>query len=192
MLSFLARWQASWTDRLHSGLQWEYLPGYTVEALMEDIRYHRLRLDGDWTPRDDLSVRLTAGYWDYSDGNSRVDATAQLGYELPWVEGLTGLYRLTLADTREESAAYYTPRQLVQNQIGVEYRWRPSQRVTGRIRYLLGYGDERDQPGRIVHAAHVDLLFRNVGGLNLRPSIDFQQTPTYQMFRAALTADWKF
>jgi len=191
-LSFLARWEASWSDAWRTGVGWEYLPGYTVEALIENIRFHRAQMDGDWALRDDLELRLVVRYWDYSDGNSRVDATVQLGYELTGLENLKGLYRLTLADTRDEVPAYYTPQELIQNQVGAEYLWRPTDHLAWRFRYLIGYGHEMGEGGRIVHAAHTGVLFRNVGGLNIRPSLDYQQTPAYQMFRVMLTVDWNF
>ncbi len=192
LLSASLRWDASWSDSWRSGLGYDYEPGYTVRSLLEDIRSHRLQADATWDARDDLSLRLAGRFWDYTDDNTRVDATAQIAYEIPWIPRLTGLYRLTVADTRNTSPAYYTPQELVQNQVGAEYLWQPCDRFAGRLRYLIGYGQETARGGQVVHAIHADLHLRKVLGLNLRPSLDYQQTPSYRMFRALLQLDWRF
>ena len=89
-------------------------------------------------------------------------------------------------------AAYYTPQQLVQNQLGLEYLWKPSDQVSWRLRYLPGYGHEEGKGGRFVNAVHTDILIRNVLPFDVRSALDFQQTPTYQMFRFLLMFEKSF
>jgi len=108
------------------------------------------------------------------------------------VDGLQAIYRLTLADTRLDLTAYYTPQELIQNQLGLEYLWRPSDDFSWRLRYLPGYGIEQGQDGRLVHALHTDVTIRNVLPVEVRPAIDFQQTPNYQMFRFLLMLEKSF
>jgi tetratricopeptide (TPR) repeat protein/peptidoglycan/xylan/chitin deacetylase (PgdA/CDA1 family) len=192
LVSYALRWDASWSDQLRTGLGAEFQPGYTAEMLLANVNYHRAQLDTTWMPREDLNIRVVGRYWAYTDDNSRVDLVAQGAYELPWVNNLKALYRLTLADTDLELPEYYTPQQLVQNQLGLDYVGRPTDHISWRVRYLPGYGIEQGKGGRFVHAVHADILFRDVLTLDIRPSMDFQQTPTYQMFRATLTLERSF
>jgi hypothetical protein len=160
--------------------------------LAQDVHYHRAQLDGTWSAGEEVTVRLVGRYWAYTDDNTRVDLTANLAYELPWVRNLQALYRLTLADTANEEPGYYTPQQLVQNQVGLEYLWKPSDDFAWRFRYLPGYGFEQGGDGRFVHALHTDLLIRDVLTLDVRPVLDYQQTPTYNLFRFLLLFERSF
>jgi hypothetical protein len=190
--SGLARWNARWSDRFNTGLAGQFEPAYTVQALAEDIRFQRYQADATWLPADRWNLRFVARFWQYTDDNQRVDALAQATYDLPWTPNLQALYRLTYADTRLDVPAYYSPQALVQNQLGLGYRWTPSPRITWRLQYLPGYGYERNEDGRWVQAVHTDLLLRNAGPFDLRPSFDYQQTPTYHMWRALLTLEHAF
>ena len=193
LISYALRWDASWSDQFKTGLGAEFQPGYTAEMLLAGVNYHRALLDATWTPLPELNIRVVGRYWAYTDDNNRVDMVAQGAYALPWLENLRALYRLTLADTDQDLPEYYTPQQLIQNQLGLEYLGRPSDHVHWRLRYLPGYGIEQGKDGRFVHAVHADVLFRDVVfRLDVRPSLDFQQTPTYQMFRATLTLERSF
>jgi hypothetical protein len=192
LISYAARWDASWTDELRTGLGAEFQPGYTARMLSEGIHYHRAVLNGDWTPGDVLKFRLVGRYWAYTDDNERVDLAAQGAWETPWLKNLQVIYRLTLADTALERSAYSTPQQLIQNQVGLEYLWKVSGNLSWRFRYLPGYGIEQGKAGRLVHALHTDMLLRNLLTLDVRPSLDYQQTPTYQMFRFLLMVEKSF
>lgn len=185
-------WSADWTDRMRTVCSVDSSPLYTVQALGDEVRYFRGHAELDWQLGEAWNWRLYGRYWDYTDGNTRLGAGSALTYAVPWVPRLEVLYRLTFEDASEYRSAYYTPQALIQNQLGFGYSWEPFRRAVWRLRYLPGYGYEDNGGGRFVHALHTDLSLRTLLDILVQPALDFQQTPTYHMFRATLTLQKRF
>ena len=185
-----AIWHARWLDELDTRLMAGRFPVYTVGALAEQIRSDQISADVQWQPNLLWRLRLRGIQSELTDDNERSTLLVEVAHQ--WIRhpSLRTLYQFMFDDTTEDRSEYYCPQQLRLHRVGLEYTVDLNSRLSGRLRYLPGYGQEKDKESRFVHSADVEFSWKLTRNAELRPQFNLQRTPTYQSISAGLS--WSF
>jgi hypothetical protein len=139
------------------------------------------RQDGPWQ----ASFKLQGA--EVSDGNTRTGAEAQVSRRI--INSLNGLYVFTYQNMDKVSPDYYSPQQLVQHQLGIDYDPKAGW-IQPSIRYLPGIGQENGTGYEFIQDIEAALLFRFNDYITIQPIYDLTTTPTYRRdsYNVLLTA----
>ena len=182
-----AMWHARWIDELDTRLMAGRSPVYTVGALAEQIRSDQISADVRWQPDLLWRLRLRGIQSELTDNNERSTLLVEVARQ--WVRhpSLRALYQFTFDDTTEDRSEYYCPQQLRLHRAGLECTVDLNSRLSGRFRYLPGYGQEKDKESRFVHSAGIEFSWKLTRDAELRPQFNLQRTPSYQSINAGLS-----
>ena len=185
-----AMWRARWSDELDTRLMVGRFPVYTVGALAEQIRSDQISAELQWQPDLLWRLRLRGIQSELTDDNERSTFLAEIARQWTQHPGVRALYQFTFDDMTEDRPEYYCPQKLRLHRVGFEYTTDLNSRLSGRLRYLPGYGQEKDKESRFVQSADIEFSWKLTSGAELRPQFNLQRTPSYQSISAGLS--WSF
>jgi hypothetical protein len=141
--------------------------------------------EGPWrlTPQIRLS-RL-------SDENRRFTAQADLSRELFRRRSLRAIYRFIYDDMKDVSPRYYSPQDLVEHHLGLEFSPR-LQYVDPFIRYLPGYGKENGVDSGFIQQVEAGFPLKLGADTTVGPYFSYVRTPSYRRNSYSLVATHRF
>lgn len=178
--SALGSLRSQWTDRFETQVRGGHYPYPTARALNARITDEFAEFKMGWEKRSAWGVNLAARGETISDDNHRYTGTLDFSKALGEQSGWRLLYRATGQQTERVSPSYYSPRELQQHQAGLAYRGQWGRALNLDLRYLPGYGRERQTEWSFVQVASADLQIRLGPRLTFNPSYAMTYTPTYR------------
>ncbi len=121
-------------------------------------------------------ISLKASGGNLSDDNQRYGGQAGISRDIAF--GFRGVYRYTYDNMKEISPLYYSPQQLHQHQLGLQFK--PAFRVIEpSLTYMPGIGKERNTNQTFVQDIEAAVLFHIGRRTTLMPFYGLTKTPTY-------------
>jgi tetratricopeptide (TPR) repeat protein/peptidoglycan/xylan/chitin deacetylase (PgdA/CDA1 family) len=189
-ISVYARQSSRWSDLFGTDIALGRSMYDTADALNANIteRFANLSLNfglNEWR----VNPRLRAS--SLSDRNSRYSTEVEASYLIIPALDLRTMYQFVYDHAKTQKNEYYTPNNLRQHQLGLQYapRWK---RFQPFIRYLPGYGQETGVTSGFIQEVEVGLPIKPGERTSIGPYAGYVKTPTYHRSSISLIFSHQF
>jgi hypothetical protein len=180
---------SNWSDSITTEFKVGRALYDTAAALRANVTEEYANAYGVWRQEGPWRVFTKLQGANLSDGNRRYGLEASVSRTI--VSDFHGVYKYTFDNMDEISPNYYSPQQLHQHQLGLEYTpgaswFQPS------IAYMPGVGRERGIDRQFIQDVQVSFLIRLGLRTVIQPFWSYLETPTYHRNTYNITLTQRF
>ena len=183
--------RSAWTDDVRTELE----GGRTIYDTGLAIASNVTRRFGSglvaWEPEGGWKTSLRVRGESLSDSNTRETVIAQAGRQMFWPKFyLTG--RVWLDNMAHINPDYYSPQELRDFQLGLDYGAPLGKNANFHLLYLPGYGKEENTSGEFVQDLDFKINLTLSRSMTLTPSVVMVHTPSYHRLTYGSTLTCRF
>lgn len=194
--------RSHWFDPFYTDVEAGAQHMLTARAVAADVRERFGAVSAGLVSVDSWDARARARYGRLTDDNERFQGTLRLSKPVGDWDDLRAVYQFTAETATRRSERYYSPKQLLTNQLGLSWLPELSEDLRLELTYLPGYGmesgvppagDNRPQPParRIVHLFTASAAAR-LGPVTAKPLVTLSRSPLYQANTYGVNLGWQF